>query len=117
MKEWIARLSRQNLEAQHLPEPLRVIRDQLLKQDLSAKLAEEWLAAAEDAWKASQMQMSETELLNVIYKQAEAFLEGRIGDGVQPGTRIVYVAGPTGSAKQPRLRRSLQSSCSVINAR
>lgn len=99
MKEWIARLSRQNLEAQHLPEPLRVIRDQLLKQDLSAKLAEEWLAAAEDAWKASQMQMSETELLNVIYKQAEAFLEGRIGDGVQPGTRIVYVAGPTGVGK------------------
>lgn len=99
MKEWIARLSRQNLEAQHLPEPLHVIRDQLLKQDLSAKLAEEWLAAAEDAWKASQMQMSGTELLNVIYKQAEAFLEGRIGDGVQPGTRIVYVAGPTGVGK------------------
>ncbi|MEC0255963.1 flagellar biosynthesis protein FlhF [Paenibacillus lautus] len=99
MKEWIARLSRQNLEAQHLPEPLQSIRDQLLKQDLSAKLTEEWLTAAEEAWKANHMQMSEAELQNVIYKQAEAFLEGRIGGGVQPETRIVYIAGPTGVGK------------------
>lgn len=99
MKEWIARLSRQNLEAQQLPEPLHFIRDQLLKQDLSAKLTEEWLTAAEEAWQASQMQMSEAELQNVIYKQAEAFLEGRIGGGVQPETRIVYIAGPTGVGK------------------
>ncbi|WP_339266219.1 flagellar biosynthesis protein FlhF [Paenibacillus sp. FSL W8-0187] len=99
MKEWIARLSRQNLEAQHLPEPLHFIRDQLLKQDLSAKLTEEWLTAAEEAWKANHMQMSEAELQNVIYKQAEAFLEGRIGGGVQPETRIVYIAGPTGVGK------------------
>ncbi|MGE7822953.1 flagellar biosynthesis protein FlhF [Paenibacillus sp. NPDC093718] len=99
MKEWIARLSRQNLEAQQLPEPLHFIRDQLLKQDLSAKLTEEWLTAAEEAWQASHMQMSEAELQNVIHKQAEAFLEGRIGGGVQPETRIVYIAGPTGVGK------------------
>lgn len=99
MKEWIARLSRQNLEAQQLPEPLHFIRDQLLKQDLSAKLTEEWLSAAEEAWRASHMQMSEVELQNVIHKQAEAFLEGRVGGGVQPETRIVYIAGPTGVGK------------------
>ena len=99
MKEWIARLSRQNLEARRLPEPAHFIRDQPLKQDLSAKLTEEWLTAAEEAWQASHMQMSEAEPQNVIYKQAEAFLEGRIGGGVQPETRIVYIAGPTGVGK------------------
>lgn len=99
MKEWIARLSRQNLEAQHLPEPLHSLRDLLLKQDLSAKLTEEWLMAAEEAWTANHMQLSDAELQDVIYKQAAAFIEGRIGGGVQPETRIVYIAGPTGVGK------------------
>lgn len=99
MKEWIARLSRQNLQAIPLPEPLQPIRDHLLKQDLSAKLTEEWITIAEEAWTSSQMQMSEAELLHVIYQQAEKFLADRIGDGVQPETRIVYVAGPTGVGK------------------
>jgi len=99
MKEWIARLSRQNLQAVPLPEPLQPIRDQLLKQDLSAKLTEEWITTAEEAWTSSQMQMSEEELFHVIYQQAEKFLADRIGDGVQPETRIVYVAGPTGVGK------------------
>lgn len=99
MKEWIARLSRQNLQAIPLPEPLQHIRDQLLNQDLSAKLTEEWITTAEEAWTSSEMQMSEAELLNVINQQAEKFLAERIGDGVQPETRIVYVAGPTGVGK------------------
>ncbi|KOP67652.1 flagellar GTP-binding protein [Bacillus sp. FJAT-18019] len=99
MKEWIARLSRQNLQAKPLPEPLQHIRDKLLNQDLSAKLTEEWVTTAEEAWTSSQMQMSEAELLNVIYQQAEKFLADRTGDGVQPETRIVYVAGPTGVGK------------------
>lgn len=99
MKEWIARLSRQNLEAQHLPEPLHFLRDQLLKQDLSATLTEEWLIAAEEAWKANHMQLSDDELQNVIYKQAKAFIDERIGGGVQPETKIVYIAGPTGVGK------------------
>ena len=97
MKEWIARLSRQNLEARDFPS--RAFHSgSAAKQDLSAKLTEEWLTAAEEAWQASHMQMSEAEQ-NVIYKQAEAFLEGRIGGGVQPETRIVYIAGPTGVGK------------------
>lgn len=99
MKEWIARLSRQNLQAIPIPEPLQQIRDQLLNQELSAKLTEEWIRAAEEAWISSQMQMSEAELQAVIYQQAEQFLADRIGGGVQPETRIVYVAGPTGVGK------------------
>ena len=93
------------------------IRDQALKQDLSAKLTEEWLTAAEEAWQASHMQMSEAEPQNVIYKQAEAFLEGRIGGGVQPETRIVYIAGPTGVGKTTTIAKIAESDCSVTNAR
>ncbi|GAB6931483.1 hypothetical protein JCM10914A_54660 [Paenibacillus sp. JCM 10914] len=99
MKEWMARLSKQNLEVQQLPEPLLALRDQLLKQELSATLAQRWLTEAEEAWKASDKQLSESELIDVVHRQAEAFIKDHSAEGVHPDTRIVYVAGPTGVGK------------------
>lgn len=99
MKEWMAQLSRQSLEAQQLPEPLQHIRDRLLKQDVSAKLAEEWINAATDAWNQSGKSLGDEELQSVIHQYMEAFLSERFGGGVEKATNIVYIAGPTGVGK------------------
>ncbi|MEK3734587.1 MULTISPECIES: flagellar biosynthesis protein FlhF [Paenibacillus] len=99
MKEWMAKLSRQNLEAQQLPEPMQRIRDQLLKQEVSAKLAERWMDAAIDAWNASGKNLDDQQLQDIIRQQAASFLADRFGGGVRKDTRIVYIAGPTGVGK------------------
>lgn len=99
MKEWMAKLSRQNLEAQQLPEPMQRIRDQLLKQEVSAKLAERWMDAAIDAWNASGKNLDDQQLQDIIRQQAASFLADRFGGGVRKDTNIVYIAGPTGVGK------------------
>ncbi|MEK6992341.1 flagellar biosynthesis protein FlhF [Paenibacillus sp. FSL K6-1566] len=99
MKEWIAKLSRHNLEARQLPEPLESIRDRLLRQDVSARLSEQWLEVAEEALRESGMQLGSEQLQAIMREQAKAFIDERIGGGIQPDTRIVYIAGPTGVGK------------------
>ncbi|UNK16692.1 flagellar biosynthesis protein FlhF [Paenibacillus sp. N3/727] len=99
MKEWIARLSRQNLVNPELPESLESIREQLMRQDLTDQLSEVWLNNAMDEWVASNKTLSDEQLRASIYRQMESFLEGRFGGGIQRATRIVYIAGPTGVGK------------------
>ena len=99
MKEWIARLSRHNTANRELPAPLESIRDQFSKQDLSVQLAERWIDTAADEWAASGMSLTEEELKASIRGQIDSFLKERFGGGIQRGTRIVYIAGPTGVGK------------------
>jgi len=99
MKEWIAKLSRHNFEARQLPEPLEPLRDRLLGQDVSARLSEQWLGAAEEALRESGMQLGSEQLQAIIRERAKAFIDERIGGGIQSDTRIVYIAGPTGVGK------------------
>lgn len=99
MKEWIARLSRQNLVNRELPEPLKNIRDQLMRQDLSDQLSEVWLNNTMDEWVESGKTLSDEQMRASINRQMESFLEGRFGGGIKRGTRVVYIAGPTGVGK------------------
>lgn len=99
MKEWIARLSRQNFQKRELPAPLDSIRERLIRQDVSPHLADRWLFAAVDEWIAAGMSWSDEQIQASFAKQVESFLEGRFGGGLQAETRIVYIAGPTGVGK------------------
>lgn len=99
MKEWIARLSRQSLAVREYPDSLESIREQLMKQDLSAELSEVWLNNTMEEWLESGKTLSDEQLHTSIFRQMESFLEKRLGGGIQSSTRLVYIAGPTGVGK------------------
>ncbi|WP_106766053.1 flagellar biosynthesis protein FlhF [Paenibacillus faecalis] len=99
MKEWIARLSRQSLAVREYPDSLENIREQLMKQDLSAELSEVWLNNTMEEWLESGKTLSDEQLHTSIFRQMESFLEKRLGGGIQSSTRLVYIAGPTGVGK------------------
>lgn len=99
MKEWMARISRQNVLQSDLPAPLAEIRGRLSRQGVSPELADQWITAAAEGWQDSGMSWSHEEIGQAFSRQIESFLEGRFGGGLQAETRIVYIAGPTGVGK------------------
>lgn len=99
MKDWIARLSRQNQPQQEFPAALESIRDQFSRQGLSDQLSERFLLAVADQWTESGMTLTDEQISAAILEQIESFLDGRFGGGIRRDTRIVYVAGPTGVGK------------------
>lgn len=117
MKEWMAKLSRQNLEAQQLPEPMQRIRDQLLKQEVSAKLAERWMDAAIDAWNASGKNLDDQQLQDIIRQQAASFLADRFGEVCGRIRASCTLRDLPVSGKRQRLPKLRPSSCSSFIAR
>ncbi|MBO2945738.1 flagellar biosynthesis protein FlhF [Paenibacillus sp. F411] len=99
MKDWIARLSRQTAAKEVLPDAIASIRDSLIGQGLSPAIFQLWVEEAVMKWNEAGGELSAEELKDLFISQAASFLEGRIGGGIQPDTRIVYVAGPTGVGK------------------
>lgn len=99
MKEWMARISRQNVLQSDLPEPLAEIRGRLSRQDVSPDLADQWITAAVEGWQENGMSWTHDEIRQAFSRQIESFLKGRFGGGLQADTRIVYIAGPTGVGK------------------
>ncbi|GIP52253.1 MULTISPECIES: flagellar biosynthesis protein FlhF [Paenibacillus] len=99
MKTWIGQLARQQHESRELPEPLPAIKSRLECQELSADLVEKWIDAAYREWIESGKSASSDVLEAAVRAEAASFLQGRIGEGIQDETKIVYIAGPTGVGK------------------
>lgn len=99
MKSWIGQLARQQHESRELPEPLPAIKSRLESQELSADLIEKWIDAAYREWIESGKSASSEVLEAAVRAEAASFLQGRIGEGIQDETKIVYIAGPTGVGK------------------
>src|SRR5690606_9080116 len=58
-----------------------------------------WVDEAFTAWENDGKTMSDEELVAIIRASAETFLKDRIGEGIQDGTKVVYIVGPTGVGK------------------
>lgn len=99
MKSWIGQLARQQHESRELPEPLPAIKSRLESQELSADLIEKWIDAAYREWIESGKSALPEVLEAAVRAEAVSFLQGRIGEGIQDETKIVYIAGPTGVGK------------------
>ncbi|MGG6313531.1 flagellar biosynthesis protein FlhF [Paenibacillus macerans] len=99
MKLWISKLAQRQGDGRELPPELLGIQQQLTNQEVSTELAEAWLDEIYEAWVSSGKSMSSDELIGRFRECAGSFLQDRIGPGIGKGTRIVYIAGPTGVGK------------------
>ncbi|GIO29984.1 MULTISPECIES: flagellar biosynthesis protein FlhF [Paenibacillus] len=99
MKAWMAKISRQSTMQRTLPDALQTVQDQLFRQDIDSELIQEWIGAAYEHWDENGRGLSDEELETMIRGRIQSFLAGRFGGGIDPRTKMVYVAGPTGVGK------------------
>lgn len=97
LKKMMTQLSRQNELADPVPEEFLFLRERLINQEVRTEIFESWFEAVETQLNAKEL--DENEVVQSVQKQILTFLEERIDAGILPGTRIVYVAGPTGVGK------------------
>ncbi|MFS0869702.1 flagellar biosynthesis protein FlhF [Paenibacillus xylanilyticus] len=97
LKKMMTQLSKQSAPADPLPEEFHSLRERLIRQEVSAEVFESWFEEAEKQLDASDLE--EKGIVESVQQQILQFLEERVDAGILPGTRIVYVAGPTGVGK------------------
>lgn len=97
LKKMMTQLSRQNELADPVPEEFLFLRERLINQEVRAEVIESWFETVQTQLNAKEL--DENEIVQSVQKQILTFLEERIDAGILPGTRIVYVAGPTGVGK------------------
>jgi len=97
LKKMMTQLSRQNEFADPVPEEFLSLKERLINQEVQADVFESWFETVEAQLNAKEL--DEKEIVQSVQQQILTFLEERIDAGILPGTRIVYVAGPTGVGK------------------
>ncbi|MGD0030300.1 flagellar biosynthesis protein FlhF [Paenibacillus illinoisensis] len=97
LKKMMTQLSRQNELADPVPEEFLFLRERLINQEVRAEVFESWFETVQTQLDAKEL--DENEIVQSVQKQILTFLEERIDAGILSGTRIVYVAGPTGVGK------------------
>lgn len=97
MKKMMADLSREK-EMATMPTSLVEIADRLKKQGLDQELLDSWLSEAMGQFPAPEL-ITDVDAKAAMKFQIEQFTQSRIGGGIDPATKIVYVAGPTGVGK------------------
>ncbi|WP_322903934.1 flagellar biosynthesis protein FlhF [Paenibacillus sp. SGZ-1009] len=97
MKQMMAELSREK-KIIDLPKSLQQLQAHLKAQGVEQSLIDGWLEAiVQQAPKSTQMTLPKAK--RAMREQIERFTAQRIGGGINPSTKIVYVAGPTGVGK------------------
>ncbi|GAA0134166.1 flagellar biosynthesis protein FlhF [Paenibacillus sp. YSY-4.3] len=99
MKMLMAKLARFQEGLPELPEPLSQVKERLAEQEVNAELVDLWMDDAFKTWENDGKTMSDDELLSLVRSSAEIFMKDRIGEGIQDGTKVVYIVGPTGVGK------------------
>ncbi|MGZ7444424.1 flagellar biosynthesis protein FlhF [Paenibacillus sp. TH7-28] len=99
MKMWLSQLAKNQEGGRELPQALQSIQNQLFGQEVSADLCDSWIEEVYQEWVGSEKSLSDEQLAAQFRSKAGAFLGDRIGSGIEEGTRIVYIAGPTGVGK------------------
>ncbi|WP_046215376.1 flagellar biosynthesis protein FlhF [Paenibacillus wulumuqiensis] len=97
MKQMMADLTRDK-ERADLPEPLHNLMNQLKAQGVEQPLLDLWMDQIVQQ-SANLETITAAEAKSAAKSQIEQFTATRIGGGIDPQTRIVYIAGPTGVGK------------------
>ncbi|AHV97851.1 flagellar biosynthesis protein FlhF [Paenibacillus sabinae] len=105
MKQWIERIARQSAESRELPDRLERLRERLIEQEMDTALIEEWIGEVLEAWNQAGRQWPQEKFDEAVKEQVLHFLSTRIGGGIAPDTKLLYVAGPTGVGKTTTLAK------------
>ncbi|NOU77912.1 flagellar biosynthesis protein FlhF [Paenibacillus sp. LMG 31459] len=99
MKHWMERIARYSSGAAELPDALEVLKGRLIDQETDAVLVDEWIGNVLERYRGEGSGWSSDRFGEALEEQIGEFLAGRIGKGIAPDTKIVYIAGPTGVGK------------------
>lgn len=99
MKDWVQRLARQTEGELPVPEPLKQLRERLLRQETEAGLVEEWISEVLAKWEEADRDWDESRFEEELRHTIRSFLAPLIRPGISPQTRVVNIAGPTGVGK------------------
>lgn len=99
MKHWMERIARYSSGAAELPDALEVLKGRLIDQETDAVLVDEWIGNVLERYRGEGSGWSADRFGEALEEQIGEFLAGRIGKGIAPDTKIVYIAGPTGVGK------------------
>lgn len=99
MKLMMTRLSRSAVTEPQLPEPAQRICDRLIEQDVDRELLDDWLEMVHQQRDRELASASDFDWEQAFREVLKGFIDQRIGGGIEPSTRIIYVAGPTGVGK------------------
>lgn len=99
MKLMMTRLSRSAVTEPQLPEPAQRICDRLIEQDVDRELLDDWLEMVYQQRDRELSSASDFNWEQAFREVLKGFIDQRIGGGIAPSTRIIYVAGPTGVGK------------------
>ncbi|MFP4973897.1 flagellar biosynthesis protein FlhF [Paenibacillus sp. CN-4] len=99
MKQWMERIAKQSVQPQFLPEALEQLRTRLIDQETDAVLIEEWIGSVYDEWEQEGRSWPEERFEAALRARIAGFVSPRIGAGIAPETRVLFVAGPTGVGK------------------
>ncbi|MDP4097525.1 flagellar biosynthesis protein FlhF [Paenibacillus sp. P96] len=99
MKAMMNRISRYTQVSPALPEQAQTLRERLLEQDVEQALANEWLERVLQRQQDSGVSIEEFSFKKALSEEIQQFLSHRFGGGISSGTKIVYIAGPTGVGK------------------
>ncbi|WP_019638061.1 flagellar biosynthesis protein FlhF [Paenibacillus fonticola] len=99
MKMLMSKLARFQEGLPELPEPLNELKERLVGQEVNHALVDLWIDSTYREWENSEKKMSDEELTASVRTSIESFLKERIGQGIQEGTKVVYIVGPTGVGK------------------
>ncbi|MEK4328017.1 flagellar biosynthesis protein FlhF [Paenibacillus sp. FSL R7-0312] len=99
MKHWMERIARYSSGAAELPDALEVLKSRLIDQETDAVLVDEWIGNVLERYRGEGSGWRADRFGEALEEQIGEFLAGRIGKGIAPDTKIVYIAGPTGVGK------------------
>lgn len=99
MKMLMSKLARFQEGLPELPEPLSEVKERLMEQEVNAELVDLWIDDTYKAWENGEKTLSDEELISSVRTSAVSFMENRIGRGIEDGTKVVYIVGPTGVGK------------------
>ncbi|WP_150267689.1 flagellar biosynthesis protein FlhF [Paenibacillus tepidiphilus] len=99
MKQWMERIARYSSSGVELPARLEELKALLQDHDTDLVLVEEWINNIHEAWIADGRTWNPEQFGERLQLLVDDFLQGRIAGGIEPDTRIVYIAGPTGVGK------------------
>lgn len=105
MKQWVERIARQTPGSKDLPERLSELRNRLIEQETDSMLTEKWIDEVLEEWNEDGRLWQSERFDEALRTRLLGFMNDRIGGGISPDTRLLYVAGPTGVGKTTTLAK------------
>ncbi|CAM2893736.1 flagellar biosynthesis protein FlhF [Paenibacillus sediminis] len=99
LKLMMTKLSKLDRDNRELPELLQKIQNRLSQQEIDETLIEQWIDTLLVRIQETDAQMDDGQIISLLKEEMISYLQPRLVGGIEPKSRIIYMAGPTGVGK------------------